>query len=142
MGNGILTKGATLGYNATTAGTYTVLADLQSIGEIGGDSETVETTRLSNSKHTYIKGLGNFSSLECKFLYNNTDATDSFRKLKDLDTAGTTAYWQITLPDTTAITFQAQVHVKLGAMEVNGVLTFTAALIISSDITWTDPAAV
>ena len=142
MAIGTITKNAKLAFSLDGS-VFTNLPDLQSIGEIGGDAETIETTRLSDSRHTYIKGLGDQSTLECKFLYGDTE-TDSFVILRK--TVGDKAVkWKITLPhddgtDGLSCEFTGFVNVKVDAVEINQALTFTATITISSDMVWSDEA--
>ena len=134
MADGLLTVGAKLGYK-TTGSSFTNLTDLQSIGEIGGDAETVEVTRLSDTRRTYIKGLSSQQTLECKFLFGSEE-TDSWSVLKGLADAGTNVDWEIELPTADKIHFDGYVSVKLDGVEVGSAMTFTATLIIASEMVW------
>lgn len=142
MPSGLLSKNATLGYSTsgTNPITYTNLPDLQSIGELFGDAESVEVTTLADSRRRYIKGLADSQSVECTFLYANGTATDSFRVLKGYDDSSTLLYFQIALPDTTKISFSGYVSVKLNEVAVGEALTFVATISINSAMTVTNPA--
>ena len=135
MAVGLLTKNAKLFYKTDTVTSFTELKDCQSIGEVGGSKETVEITRLTDSQHTYIVGLGDQSSLECKFLYGIAD-DDSFPILYALDKAGKMVDWKVELPDGSNFTFSGNVGVKVDSLEPNNAITFTATLTISSDMVW------
>ena len=138
---GLLSKGAKLGYSTsgTAPITYTDLPDLQSVGELFGDAETVEVTTLADSRRRYIKGLADSQSVECTFLYAN-GASDSFRTLKGYDDSSTLLYLQIELPDTTKISFSGYVSVKLNEVAVGEPLTFVCTIAINSAMTVTNPA--
>lgn len=142
MASGLLSKNAKLGYSTTGTSpiTYTNLPDLQSIGELFGDAETVEVTTLADDRRRYIKGLADSQSVECTFLYANSVATDSFRVLKGYDDNSTLLYLQIELPDTTKISFSGYVSVKINEVSVGEPLTFVATIAINSAMTVTNPA--
>lgn len=142
MPSGLLSKNAKLGYSTSGSSpiTYTNLPDLQSIGELFGDAESVEVTTLADSRRRYIKGLADSQSVECTFLYANSAATDSFRVLKGYDDSSTQLYFQIELPDTTKIAFSGYVSVKLNEVAVGEALTFVATISINSAMTVTNPA--
>ncbi len=142
MASGLLSKGAKLGYSTSGSApiTYTNLPDLQSVGELFGDAETVEVTTLADNRRRYIKGLADSQSVECTFLYANGEATDSFRVLKGYDDSSTLLYLQIELPDTTKISFSGYVSVKLNEVAVGEPLTFVCTIAINSAMTVTNPA--
>ena len=128
---GILTKGTTLSYKKAEA--FIVLEDLQTVPDLGGDTEQVEVTTLANGAKRYIKGLIDYGSLEFGFLYGS-GADSSFKALKGLEDAGKPAEFKVTLPDGTSITFSADVALKINSQDVGGVLTFTAALSLNSEM--------
>ncbi len=138
VGTGILSTGITLGYSAVPATTYTVIPDLQSIPELGGDVDKVEVTTLADSSRRYINGLVDYGDLQFTFLYDNDDATASWRILQAMN--GVLKSWEITLPDTTTFKFTGMPYVKLGAAEVNAPLTFTLSIALNSAMTITNPA--
>lgn len=135
---GTLSKGITLGYSVTVPGvTFTNLPDLQDIPELGGDVEKVEVTTLADANRKYINGIKDFGDLAFTFLYENNDATDSYRILSAM-TALTA--WQVKLPDNTTFTFNGFPSVKLNGAGVNEPLTFTLNIALNSDITVGNPA--
>lgn len=138
MASGILSKGCTLGVKEGSGSTYTNLPDLQEIPELGATVEKVDVTTLSDANKRYINGIGDYGDLQFKFLYSNS-ADSSFRKLKALETAGTTNDYEIGLPDGTKFTFPAQASVKLDSAAVNGALTFTLSLSLNGAMSITNP---
>ncbi len=134
----ILSKNSKLGYKETASGTtYNNLPDLQSIGEIFGDAEQVDVTTLASTRRQYIAGLSDTSALECKFLFVNSAATDSFRVLKAKE--GVTLWFQIELADGTKIAFAGQVSVKIDEVAVGEPITFTATIAVGGEMTVTNP---
>ena len=61
MATGILSKGITLSYKE--AETFKVIPDLQEIPDLGGDTDTVETTTLADGAKRYIKGIKDYGDL-------------------------------------------------------------------------------
>ena len=73
---GLLSKGITMGYDKTGAGTsYTDLPLLMEVPEIGGTSEKVDVTVLSDAVKKYIDGIKDYGDLAFKFLYDNSAET-------------------------------------------------------------------
>lgn len=128
---GLLTKGAKLSYKLLEA--FVVLEDLQSIPDLGGDTESVETTTLKSGAKTYIPGLKDYGELEFGFLYGS-GADSSFKVLQGLEASGEQTEFQVELPDGTTIDFTAAVSVKINAIEVGEAMTFAAILALSSEM--------
>jgi hypothetical protein len=126
---GILSKGITLSYKNGEA-EYVVLTNLQEIPELGGESEAVEVTVLTDAAHTYIDGILNYGdSLGFKFLYE----TEQFNELQAIeDVVG----WKVELPDGTTCTFNGGCSVKLDGVGVNAALTYTLAVKPNSEMIW------
>ena len=69
--NGVLTKGIELGYKTSGAGeTYTKVAGLQSIPDIGGAPEQLDITTFDDTMMHYMNGLKDVGSMEFTFLYD------------------------------------------------------------------------
>lgn len=138
---GLLSKDITLGYDSTGAGSsYTDLPLLMKIPDLGGTSEKVDVTVLSDSVHKYIDGIKDYGDLAFTFLYDNSDATSSYRVLKGLEGAATPTKFQVGLPDGTKFTFSGFVSVTLVGAGVNAALTFTLTIALNSDIEVTNPS--
>lgn len=126
---GILSKGITLSYKNGEA-EYTVLTNLQEIPELGGESEAVEVTVLTDAAHTYIDGILNYGdSLGFKFLYE----TEQFNELQAIEGV---VGWKVELPDGTTCTFNGGCSVKLDGVGVNAALTYTLAVKPNSEMIW------
>ena len=96
---GLISKGIKLSYSTTTEEQFTALTNLQEIPDLGGESEAIEVTTLSDAAHMYIDGLLNYGdSLEFKFLYEKTQ----FTTLQGIEAE---QKWKVELPDGTACTF-------------------------------------
>lgn len=122
--NGLLSKGITLGYSDSASGSYTTLTNLMSIPDIGAsDSDTVEVTVLTDSAHTYIKGLADQGdSIQFVFLYEKTQ----FLSLSALDGK---KFWKVTFPDSLTATFEGQCSVGLVGVGTNEALTYNLNII-------------
>lgn len=114
---GILSKGITLSLEAE------VLTNLQEIPDMGGTSESVEVTVLSDEAHMYINGIKSYGdSLDFKFLYEKTQF-DELAALGDEEKE-----WVVTLPDKTTVTFTGMASVRIDGVGVNSPLTYTLSV--------------
>lgn len=138
VGTGILAKNIVLAYSAVPATTYTDLADLQEIPDIGGTMDKVEVTTLADSGRRYINGLVDYGDLTFKFLYDNSSATASYRVLAAMN--GALKTWKITLPDLTTFVFTGYPSLKIDSAGVNAPLTYTLSINLNSAMTVTNPA--
>ena len=138
VGTGILSKGITLGYSAVPATTYTLIPDLQSIPELGGSPDKVEVTTLADASRRYINGLVDYGDLQFTFLYDNDDATSSWRVLSAMNNE--LKSWEIALPDGTKFDFTGMPYVKLGSADINAPLTYTLSIALNSAMTIVNPA--
>lgn len=124
----IISKGITLSYKKDAA--FVELTNLQEIPELGGDTESIEITVLSDEAHKYTDGIKNYGdSLTFKFLYD----TEQFETLTQLEG---TSEWQVELPDGTTCAFSGTSAVKLDGVGVNAALTYTLAIKPNSAMIW------
>jgi hypothetical protein len=120
----IISKGITLSYGET------VLTNLMEIPELGGESESLEITVLSDAAHMYTNGILNYGdSLAFKFLYEDAQFT-TLAGLKDSQD------WTVSLPDGTTCSFGGTCSVKLDGVGVNAVLTYTLSIKPDSEMLW------
>lgn len=146
---GILSKGIKFlyaKYTGSTVGSYSEIPDLMSIPSLGGEPEKVEVTCLADGVRRYINGIKDFGDLEFKFLFDNGEATSSYRVFKDLEDEPKIAI-RIELPDApasgshgTQFEFDADVLASIDEAEVNAALTYTVKCGLQSDISCVDPA--
>lgn len=139
---GTLSKGIKLSYKASSeAPTFTELTNLQEIPELGGTSEKVDVTVLSDASKKYIDGIKDYGELAFKFLYDNAGTSSSYRILQGLEGSATATVFQVTLPDTTSFEFSGFVTTKIDGAGVGAALTFTATISLNSEIEVTHPEA-
>lgn len=137
MAQGLLSKGSKLSYKATSsATTYTDIAYVQSIPDIGAEAESVEVTCLKDGSRMYINGIVDYGDFEFECLYS----TAEFKAVKSLETAGSVIDWKITLADNTTVTFSGQVTTKITGFGVGDPMTFTAKVTLNSALTFTFPS--
>ena len=77
----MLANGITLSFSETK-GSYTKLAGLKEVPELGIEPEKVENTTLADKVKKYEFGIGDAGELEYKFAYDNTTATSPYRVLR------------------------------------------------------------
>lgn len=135
---GISTKDTSLSYKVGL-GTYAELAGLLEVPELGGAPEKIDTTTLADAYRQNIPGIRDMGDLVFKFLYDNSGATANYRVLKGLQADESLATFKVEYPDGTAHEFDAYVTVSMDSAAVNGALTFSATLMLQSDLTITDP---
>lgn len=131
---GLLTKGITLGYKASTASSYTNIPDLQECPQLGGAPEKVEVTTLEDSARRYIAGVKEYGDLAFTFLYDNTASTGAFAIVSALD-EDTVYDWEVEFPDGTKFDFSGQCSWAISGGGVNAALTFSLNIALNSDIT-------
>ena len=126
-----ISKGIKLSYKTGTTGTtYTELANLQEIPDLGGETEAIEITTLADVAHKYTDGIKNYGdALAFKFLYDST-------QFLALNALTGDQNWKVELPDNKACTFSGTCSVKLDGVGVNAALTYTLSIRPSSAMTW------
>ena len=126
----VISKGITLSYKASEAGSFVALTNLQEIPDLGGDTEAIEITTLADAAHMYTDGLKNYGdSLAFKFLYEKAQ----FATLNGLEGV---AEWKVALPDGETCTFSGISSVKLDGVGVNAALTYTLSIKPNSEMAW------
>lgn len=98
---------ATIG-TTVKVGTDT-LAQITSIGNLGGSPEMLDATTMADSVKKSVPGVQDNGSFEVEYLYDNSASTSDFRKMKALQTAGAAVAVEVTLPDTTKFASTAYV---------------------------------
>ena len=135
----MLANGITLGLKKKAESTYTTLAGLKEVPELGVDPEKVDNTTLEDQmKHSEL-GIGDPGDLAYKFKWENgTDS--SYRKLRAVADTKETVSFEQTFPDGTKFHFDAQCSVKVSGGGVNAAIEFTLNLGLQTDIEVVDPA--
>lgn len=127
-------------YKSGSAADFTELEYLMEVPEFGGTPEKIDVTVLSDKTKHYAPGINDLGDLVFKFLYDNSSETANYRVLKGLADNGTQATFKLEYPDGTAHQFDAIPAVKMDAGSINGALTFSATMMLQSDITVANPA--
>lgn len=130
-----------LSYKSGSASSFTEISYLMEVPKFGGTPEKIDVTVLSDTTKKYIPGTKDYGDLVFKFLYDNSGENSNFRILKGLDDNQTKATFKIEYPDGTAHQFDAIPSVKMDAGTLNGALTFSATMIVQSDIEISNPTA-
>lgn len=139
---GILSKGITLGYKATSGGsTYINIPNLQECPQLGGSAEKVDVTVLTDGNYKYINGIKDFGDLAFKFLYDNSGEQSNYRIVRGLEEAGKVVDWEVSFPDGTKFHFSGEVATQIESASVNSALAFTATITLNSDIAVVNPTA-
>jgi hypothetical protein len=109
---------------------YVEIDGLQEIPDLGGETESIEVTTLSDVAHIYIDGLKNYGdSLAFKFVY----LTDVFNTVSALSGSQD---WKVSLPDGAACTFSGTCSTKLDGIGLSNALTYTLSIKPNSEMTW------
>lgn len=130
-----------LSCKANGASAFTEIPFLMEVPEFGGTPEKIDVTTLSDTIKQYVPGMKDYGDLVFKFLYDNAETTSNYRVLKAIEDSGTAAAFKLEYPDGTAHEFEAIPAVKLDAGTVNGALTFSATMVLQSDVEVTNPVA-
>ena len=128
----------TLSYRLGASGVFTEIPMLMEVPEVGGAAEKIDVTTLADRSKRYIPGIRDYGDLVFKFLYDNTE-NGNFRVLKGMDDTGQIATFQIAYPDGTAHQFDGIPSVSMDAGAINGALTFSATMLLQSDIEVINP---
>ena len=134
----MLVNGTKLSYSTSSGGSYTELAGLKEVPDVGADPEMVDNTALSDSIIHNELGIGDPGDMEYTFRFVNSAATDAFRVMKSRE--GTLTYFKHQLKDGTTFSFSAYPSVKLSGGGVNDPQEFVVALALQSSFTITNPA--
>lgn len=124
----------------SSGGSYTEIADVMEVPELGGKRDKIDTTNLSDTIKKNIFGVKDLGDASFKFYFNNSGATANWRVLKGYDTANTLVYWKVAYSDGTTAEFTAYVSTTMDSVKASDKYTFTTECAIQSDITWTNPA--
>jgi hypothetical protein len=125
----VISKDIKLSYK-TGEGSFVALTNLQEIPDLGGDTESIEITVLSDGARTYTEGLKNYGeSIDFTFLYEKAQ----FNTLEALEGENE---WQVELPDGATCTFTGTSSVKLNGVGVNEALTYALSVKPSTEMAW------
>lgn len=126
----VISKDIKLSYKAGEGSTYTELLDLQEIPDLGGETESIEITVLSDAARTYTQGIKSYGeSVDFTFLYEKTQFTT-------LDALEDSIGWKVELADGATCTFTGTCGTKLNGVGVNEALTYTLSIQPDSEMVW------
>lgn len=119
----------------------TVIANLTSIGEIGVESEEIDSTDL-DSPDNYKEFIAGSKDAGEVSLAGNIKSEANVEKMLALAESQSVEQWVVTYPSGATWTFSAFVKsFKDGEKTVDGLATFTASLRISGKPTYTKSSA-
>lgn len=127
---GVLTKDIELGYKTSSStSTYTKIAGLREIPDIGGSPEQIDITTFESTMMEYMNGLKDSGLLEFTFLYDGNDnSTSNFQVLCGLEDNGDSVSWELKLPTGTKFHWNGEVAVTLSGKTYNEALEFVASI--------------
>lgn len=138
----LISKGTTLSVSETKEGEYNLLYGLNSTPDMGGDTESVDITNLSDGTKRYIEGLKDYGDMEFGFYVNKKDDSqkdekmlyDGYDTMRDYQNSGKQVYYKLTYPDGYGYIWRGSVSVKRGGAEVGSALTYTVTTRASTEI--------
>lgn len=138
-----LSKDTILSVSETATGVFKQLYGMNSTPDMGGDTDSVEITNLSDGSKRYIDGLKDPGDMEFGFYVNTKDesqtdvdkAYDAYKTLREYQNAGKKVYYKLVYPDGYGFAWRGSVSVKRGGAEVGSALSFTLTTRASTDIT-------
>lgn len=129
MAEAVISKDIKLSYKVS--GEYIELTNLQEIPDLGGETESIEITVLTDAARTYTNGIKNYGeSVDFTFLYEEAQ----FETLEGLGDGS--IGWQVSLPNGAACTFTGTCGVKLNGVGINEALTYTLSIKPNSEMAW------
>ena len=133
MGAGKSTINTTL-FSGTSAESLTKVCKIKSYPDLGSAPNTLQTTDLEDTSHTYTFGVQDTGSLE---FTANYDAT-SYASVKAM--AGTTRYFELRFGDAGAdgkFTWQGEIDVYVTGGDVDAIREMVIVSVPSTVITFT-----
>lgn len=134
-------NGSKLEYCATQNGSYTQIIGLKTMPDFGSAPNKVDTTTLDNTKYeTSINGLIPALDLTYEFNLEAPTANANIKKCIDLETAGTSYYWKVTLVSGIVISYVSKVKVGIKGGSSEDLETFEMYHAPEGEITITVPS--
>lgn len=125
--------------DSESAGTFKEVSGFVECPALGATFERVDVTALKDKTRRYIAGVGDYGSLDFKFLYDNLNDTSNYRIMKCFED-GESHKYKVTFPDGTEFTFSGEVHNAIQSATVNSPLYFVASIALDSDIDVKNPS--
>lgn len=139
----LLSKGTILSVAEQKDGEYKRLYGLKSTPDMGGDTESVDVTNLSDASKRSIAGLADPGDMEFGFYVNQKDESqedqdavyENYQYLRQKQMEGKELWFKLTYPDDYGFAWRGSVSVKRGGAEVGAALAFTLKTRASSEMT-------
>ena len=131
--DGLSTIGTILKMGAQSS-SLTEVPDLQDFPDLMGSPDKIETTTMKNTSRTYIPGLKDPGDMAFNFLYSGMGESTNYAKLKAVQDAKSTQYFQLVFPDGSGFVWQGKVSLSVPGKGIGEVLQFTANITPTSEI--------
>ena len=130
----MLINGTKLEYKTKGGSSYTQVKQLMDIPEIGSTKEKVDTTPISATMKTYEFGVGDAGEIAFTIGTESEEDMVQYMTFLGLDKSNAIVEWKLTYPNGFNMTFSAMVNVVLGGGSLNGHVTYTLNLALTSEI--------
>lgn len=110
------------------------LTNIQSIGELGGDAADIDVTNLKDRETSLLPGVKAVPSIDI-VCFKEKEEGGNYEWMRTMESDAAPVPVTITFPDSTGVSFNARVKTKLGAVAINGAITFTVSLYKTGDFT-------
>lgn len=119
-------------HNAATAeGQYKKFADIKDFPDLFGETNTIETTTLSDAQQTYIPGIKSNDTLPFTMNWDKTVASQV------VEMEGKESFWKVIFSDGTSFSFAGAPSLSVTGKGVDEVLEMVLNIIPSTAITMT-----
>ena len=131
--DGLSTIGTILKMGAQSS-SLTEVPDLQDFPDLMGSPDKIETTTMKNTSRTYIPGLKDPGDMAFNFLYSGMGESTNYAKLKAVQDAKSTQYFQLVFLDGSGFVWQGKVSLSVPGKGIGEALQFTANITPTSEI--------
>lgn len=114
---------------ATPVAAWTQLKDCTSLPALISPSSKIATDFVGDKYTGEIAGKRGVSGLDFTFAYDGGSATSQFKKLSDMDAAGTTHWLRVTYPDGTKFELLVSLEVALAAVSPSAEIDYNVSFI-------------
>ncbi len=121
-------SGAAVDGGYSSVQTWTELKECESMPALIQPSSKIQTDFIGQGHIGEIAGKKVIAGLDFTFAYDGGAATKQYRKLADMDDAGTTHFLKVTYPDGTIFVLLVNVEVSLVAPTPSGLLTYVVSV--------------
>ena len=114
-----------------------------SFGDIGGEPNTLDATKLTDSVRIYEMGVQDQGSWDVTYLFNNNATDSDYRTLQALADENPKVTWydlEVDLPDGTKFTNKGKCSNRLTGAGVDAMLEAVATFVLKDKWTVTNPS--